>query len=83
MKLDLNCIRDTLLTLESWLTLNEDLEFVCLDLDDLCKSSDMLKYSKSSYEQLHNNSLASITIFLIFNYKIFSVLLVFTTSKHL
>lgn len=47
MKLDLNCIRDTLLTLESWLTLNEDLEFVCLDLDDLCKSSDMLKYSKS------------------------------------
>lgn len=33
MKLDLNCIRDTLLTLENWLVLDDDLEFVCLDLD--------------------------------------------------
>lgn len=46
MKLDLNCIRDTLLTLENWLVLDDDLEFVCLDLDEICKSSNMLKYSK-------------------------------------
>lgn len=46
MKLNLNCIRDTLITLENWLVLNDDLEFVLIDLDEICKSSDMLKYSK-------------------------------------
>ena len=35
MKLDLNCIRDTLITLENWLVLNDDLEFVYLDLDEI------------------------------------------------
>ena len=47
MKLDLNCIRDTLITLENWLVLNDDLEFVYLDLDEIHKSSDMLKYSRA------------------------------------
>lgn len=46
MKLNLNCIRDTLITLENWLVLNDDLEFVLIDLDEICKSSDMLKCSK-------------------------------------
>lgn len=46
MKLNLNCIRDALITLENWLVLNDDLEFVLIDLDEICKSSDMLKYSK-------------------------------------
>lgn len=47
MKLDLNCIRDTLITLENRLVLNDDLEFVYLDLDEIHKSSDMLKYSRA------------------------------------
>ena len=47
MKLDLNCIRDTLITLESWLVLNDDLEFVYLDLDEIHKSSNMLKYPRA------------------------------------
>lgn len=47
MKLNLNCVRDALITLENWLVLNDDLEFECLDLDEIRKSSDMLKYSKA------------------------------------
>lgn len=47
MKLDLNCIRDTLITLENWLVLNDDLEFIYLDLDEIHKSSNMLKYSRA------------------------------------
>ena len=47
MKLNLNCIRDTLITLENWLVLNDDLEFVYLDLDEIHKSSNMLKYSRA------------------------------------
>lgn len=47
MKLDLNCIRDTLITLENWLVLNDDLEFVYLNLDEIHKSSNMLKYSRA------------------------------------
>lgn len=46
MKLDLNCVRDTLLTLEEWLVLNDDLEFEYLDLSEICKSSAMIRYSK-------------------------------------
>lgn len=46
MKLDLNCVRDTLITLEKWLILNDELEFVYLSLEEICKSSEMLKYSK-------------------------------------
>lgn len=45
MKLDLNCIRDTLITLEKWLVLNDELKFVYLSLEEICKSSEMLKYS--------------------------------------
>lgn len=46
MKLDLNCIRDTLLTLEDWLILNDNLEFKSLNLENISQSSRMLKYSK-------------------------------------
>lgn len=46
MKLDLDCIRDTLITLEKWLVLNDELQFVYLSLEEICKSSEMLKYSK-------------------------------------
>lgn len=46
MKLDLNCIRDTLLTLEEWLILNEDLEFIPQSLAELSQASRMLKYSR-------------------------------------
>ena len=46
MKLDINCVRDTLITLESWLVLNDNLEFLCLGLDEINKSSEMLKYTK-------------------------------------
>ena len=48
MTLDLNCVRDTLLTLEEWLVLDDDLDFHRLGLDDICRSSEMLKHSKSS-----------------------------------
>lgn len=48
MVLDLNCVRDTLLTLEKWLVLNDNLEFVHLNLDEICRSSEMLKHSQSS-----------------------------------
>ena len=48
MILDLDCVRDTLLTLEKWLVLDDDLEFHHLDLDNICRSSEMLKHSKSS-----------------------------------
>lgn len=47
MKLSLSCIRDTLVTLEDWLILNNNLEFISLSLDEICKSSEMLKHSKS------------------------------------
>ncbi len=47
MKLDLNCIRDSLITLEKWLILNDDLEFVFLDLDEICKSSELQKYART------------------------------------
>lgn len=46
MKLNLDCLRDTLLVLEEWLVLNEELEFCLLDLEDLCKTSRLLRYSK-------------------------------------
>lgn len=46
MKLNLNCVRDTLITLENWLVLNDNLEFTYLDLDEISKSSEMLRYSK-------------------------------------
>lgn len=46
MKLSLSCIRDTLITLENWLVLTDDLQFIYLDLDKICKSSEMLKYSR-------------------------------------
>lgn len=46
MKLNISCIRDTLITLEDWLVLNDNLEFVYLSLDDICKSSKMLKYPR-------------------------------------
>ena len=48
MTLDLNCVRDTLLTLEEWLVLDDNLDFHRLGLDDICRSSEMLKHSKSS-----------------------------------
>ena len=48
MTLDLDCVRDTLLTLEKWLVLDDDLEFHHLNLDNICRSSEMLKHSKSS-----------------------------------
>lgn len=48
MTLDLNCVRDTLLTLEEWLVLDDDLDFRRLGLDNICRSSEMLKHSKSS-----------------------------------
>ena len=46
MTLDLDCVRDTLLTLEKWLVLDDDLEFHHLNLDNICRSSEMLKHSK-------------------------------------
>ena len=46
MKLDLNCIRDTLLTLEDWLILNDNLEFIPQSLAEISQSSRMLKYSQ-------------------------------------
>ena len=46
MKLDLNCIRDTLLTLEDWLVLNDNLEFIPQSLAEISQSSRMLKYSQ-------------------------------------
>ena len=33
MTLDLNCVRDTLLTLEEWLVLDDDLDFHRLGVD--------------------------------------------------
>lgn len=46
MKLTPDCLRDTLLALEEWLVLNEELEFCILDLEELCKTSRLLRYSK-------------------------------------
>lgn len=46
MKLSLNCMRDTLITLENWLVLTDDLQFDYLDLNEICKSSELLKYSR-------------------------------------
>ena len=46
MKLNPDCLRDTLLVLEEWLVLNEELEFCLLDLEELCKTSRLLRYSK-------------------------------------
>ncbi len=46
MKLTPDCLRDTLLVLEEWLILNEELEFRFLDLEELCKTSALLRYSK-------------------------------------
>lgn len=46
MKLNINCLRDTLLSLEEWLVLNEELEFCVVDLAELCKTSSLLRYSK-------------------------------------
>lgn len=47
MKLNLNCVRDTLITLEDRLVLDDNLEFNCLDLYEIRKSSNMLKYSRA------------------------------------
>lgn len=47
MQLNLNCVRDTLIVLEEWLVLNDELSFKWLSLEDICKSSNLLKYSKS------------------------------------
>lgn len=46
MQLNLNCVRDTLMTIEEWSVLNDDLEFVDIYLENICKSSKMLKYTK-------------------------------------
>ena len=46
MKLDLNCVRDSLLTLEKWLVLNDQLEFIFLDLNEIMESAEMQKYTK-------------------------------------
>lgn len=46
MKLNLNCVRDSLLTLEKWLVLNDQLEFVFLDLNEIMESAEMQKYTK-------------------------------------
>ena len=56
MILDLDCVRDTLLTLEKWLVLDDDLEFHHLNLDNICRSSEMLKHSKSSIYRLYLSS---------------------------
>lgn len=39
-------------TNEKWLILNDDLKFVFLDLDEICKSSELQKYARTdiSYE---------------------------------
>lgn len=47
MVLNLKCIRDTLLTLERCLVLNDELEFVGQNLDELRKSGELLQYSRS------------------------------------
>ena len=46
MKLDVNCVRDSLLTLEKWLVLNDQLEFIFLDLNEIMESAEMQKYTK-------------------------------------
>ena len=48
MTLDISCVRDSLLTIENLSALNEDLEFVCLDLSDICDAPEMHKYSIST-----------------------------------
>lgn len=47
MKLDLNCVRDSLITLENWLVLSDNLEFISRDLDEISQSSEMLKYTRT------------------------------------
>lgn len=47
MKLDLNCIRDTLFVLEENLILNDDLDFCTLDLHEICEFPYMKSYSLS------------------------------------
>lgn len=47
MKLDLNCIRDTLFVLEENLVLNDDLDFCTLDVREICEFSQMKAYSLS------------------------------------
>lgn len=45
MKFDLNCVRDTLLYLEEWLVLTDELEYKPLTLEEIHKGGNMLKYS--------------------------------------
>lgn len=47
MKLNLNCVRDSLITLENWLVLSDNLEFISRDLDEISQSSEMLKYTRT------------------------------------
>lgn len=47
MKLDLNCIRDTLFVLEENLVLNDDLDFRTLDVHEICEFPQMKAYSLS------------------------------------
>lgn len=45
MKLELNCIRDTLLCLEDWLVLTDELEFKSLTLHEIHTAGIMQKYT--------------------------------------
>ncbi|MGP1598391.1 DUF2513 domain-containing protein [Peptoanaerobacter stomatis] len=55
MKLNYDCIRDVLLTLEENLTLSEELQFNSLTLDDLLKFEQIKDYSKQDLAYtLHN-----------------------------
>jgi len=44
MKLDINCVRDSLLYLEEWLVLTDELEYKLLSLEEIHKGGTMLKY---------------------------------------
>lgn len=45
MKLNISCIRDSLLYLEEWLVLTDNLEYQSLSLEEICQGGSMLKYS--------------------------------------
>lgn len=44
MKIDLNCVRDTLLYLEEWLILTDELKYKSLSLEEIHQGGDLLKY---------------------------------------
>lgn len=48
MKLNYDCIRDVLLTLEDNLTLDEDLQFSSLNLNELLEFEELKDYSKQA-----------------------------------